>query len=496
MDESIPYAHIQYEGDRHWTFQLIERLRKPFISTVEMEAVTEALQAVKDPRAIEPLCDILANAAYPERVRKAAGAVLVAEDLVPDSKTVRGWWASDDPLLKGFALEFLDDPAIIEDAAATGTYPLNLLALENMRFGYDLPHQIDIKLTAMQHDNPDIRAEAVFTLLLDEPVRAEGPLLEATHDASVRVVEAAIANLAYYPTQRVYLRLCQMESHRDHNVRYQAEVSAQELRETFRAAVAYRRDEATRKHVRQWLEPIWDLLHFSVYDLEREPSGDLPQLNTLTPLETTTVLQRLSDPDTSVNVLTELLLGGDWSTIPAEQRAEVGAVLVGHQDRDVRRYATTILEMWGDRENLVQLLGDRYYDVRRDAMYSLANLPPDPELAHVAWQHQALLEYALKAFAAHTSRDEAILLLKGVVLDTARRENHRFEALWQLIKLEATEALVELMPLLSAPPALTWTLHTALLEAAHQFGLTPPNLDHLREVDHLEVQVALAPLLT
>jgi hypothetical protein len=51
------------------------------------------------------------------------------------------------------------------------------------------------------------------------------------------------------------------------------------------------------------------------------------------------------------------------------------------------------------------------------------------------------------------------------------------------------------MPLLEREPALTWALHISLLENARTYRIKPPALERLRDVDHVDVQVAIAPFL-
>lgn len=46
--------------------------------------------------------------------------------------------------------------------------------------------------------------------------------------------------------------------------------------------------------------------------------------------------------------------------------------------------------------------------------------------------------------------------------------------------------------MLQEPPVVTWALHLALLDAIMDLGLPLPNVGHLREVDNLHVQAAVA----
>ncbi|MFE3258671.1 hypothetical protein ACFXPS_01585 [Nocardia sp. NPDC059091] len=51
-----------------------------------------------------------------------------------------------------------------------------------------------------------------------------------------------------------------------------------------------------------------------------------------------------------------------------------------------------------------------------------------------------------------------------------------------------------LLSLLSEPPLVTWAVHLRLLDACRKSGLCPPAASALREVDNLDVALALADL--
>lgn len=65
-------------------------------------------------------------------------------------------------------------------------------------------------------------------------------------------------------------------------------------------------------------------------------------------------------------------------------------------------------------------------------------------------------------------------------------------AVHHLADLGAAQEVGQLAGLLLEPPAVTWALHLALLDAITDLGLPPPDIRHLREVDNLHVQAAVA----
>ena len=68
-------------------------------------------------------------------------------------------------------------------------------------------------------------------------------------------------------------------------------------------------------------------------------------------------------------------------------------------------------------------------------------------------------------------------------------------AIYTLTKFGADEELAPLMKYLQYEPPVTWALHIALLDAAAKYHLPIPDISHLREVDNLDLQVAIAPFV-
>jgi hypothetical protein len=65
-------------------------------------------------------------------------------------------------------------------------------------------------------------------------------------------------------------------------------------------------------------------------------------------------------------------------------------------------------------------------------------------------------------------------------------------AVRRLAELGGAEQVRQLGGLLLEPPAVTWALHIALLDAIGDLGLPTPDIGHLRQVDNLFVQEAVA----
>jgi hypothetical protein len=156
------------------------------------------------------------------------------------------------------------------------------------------------------------------------------------------------------------------------------------------------------------------------------------------------------------------------------------------------------LQEWGDAAELLSLLGDADFGVRKSAMYRLGLLPPDRRIAVVAWDHLNRSDVfgvhateTLGTFVAHADPAEAIPRLASVAADRTRPENLRAAAVRDLNLLDAADAVRGLCPLLAEPPAVTWALQIAVLDAVADLGIAVC-VGPLADVDRLDVQVALA----
>ena len=98
----------------------------------------------------------------------------------------------------------------------------------------------------------------------------------------------------------------------------------------------------------------------------------------------------------------------------------------------------------------------------------------------------------LGTFVAHAGRADAVPKLFSMAADPARPENLRRAAVHELNVFEAADAVGRLTGLLAEPPAVTWALHIAVLEAVADLGLSAAGVADLTAVDNLHVQAAVA----
>jgi len=505
----IPYADIIEAADRRWTARLLERLASPDVPGSELEDLVGALQAMSDPRSVSPLEATLTDLGRPARIREAAGSILGGmQYLTPDvpAEKLRRWWAEGDTILRRHALSCMDRvdcPDIVLRVAADTSHEFHAEAIGRMLFFFDRPEDQKIKLAALSHPDAGVREAVATVLLWDEPVAAEVPLLTATRDPVPEVAAEAANTLEYYPSLRVIHCLHELLGHADKKVREEARDSYQAIC----CELLYHlrdQDPHVSGQVRRWLRPAWDLLAFTAEELqpgEDEGTATRPEKPDER-MPVADLLAMLADPGTSPRLLNDRLWSDCWRAYGEYDRRRLRPVFLMHPDPLVRERAAWIFAAWEDAGGLLTLIRDPDLGVRKVTMYNLGQLPPMAGMASLAWDylHQPGVlgchaTETLDTFVKHTDRPDAVRRLGWIASDHGRREELRVAAVHHLARLGATDEVGQLAGLLLEPPEVTWALHLALLEAITDLGLPRPDLGHLREVDNLHVQAAVARIM-
>jgi hypothetical protein len=503
----IPYDDITEKAGRGWTLRLLDRLTAPDLPDAELDDLVGALQAVSDPRSFGPLEAVVCDTGRPARTRQAASTILsglhhVAFD-VPQQK-LRRWWREGDTILHRHALMLMDGlccPGIVLQVASDPRHPLQAEALTRMDFWFDLPEYEAVKMAALSHPDPEVRRNAAYVLLWDEPVAAEGPLIGATRDPVPEVAVEAVNTLKYYPSRRTLRCLHRLLDHANDEVRQQAEESFAEVRGEMLDRLRSPHGQVAAR-VRAWLRPVWRLLALTDAELrpgEKSPPAAAADRPVKGRLPMPALLDLLTNPDTSPLFLRDALWQNDWPGYAPAERRRLREVLLAHPDPLVREQAAGCLATWRDAEGLLMLAADANFIVRKQAMYHLGTLPPTPQVAEFAWEHLARADAlgvhateTLTTFARQASAEVAIPRLERLAVDEGQRECLRVTAVEELTRLGAAVAVARLLSLLRQPPAVTWALHIALLEAVLRLELPRPDITHLLEVDNLDVQAAVA----
>jgi HEAT repeat protein len=453
---TLDLDHIEATEDRSFTSALVARLGEP--------GVSRALLALDDPRAREPLLRLLEDHTAAPAAREAAGEILLESGEGVHRHEALRWWATGDELLREqalFAME-AEDASIVVPVAEHPGHPLHRHAIEAMKYGFEAPRFQAVKIAALDHSDPKVREAAAEVLLWDEPVAAEEALLRCAGDADPAVACAAMDTLRYYPTRRCVARLEGLRTSPYESVREAVDVALEDLRETMRPPEPPNPVEA-RPSARPTAPRI-------VYRADA-------------------LLAELSDPDGPWKERKARFSRVEWEAFTAAERTRLTSFLLAHADPWVRSEASVGLAAWQDHGALLALLHDRCFGVMKHAAYALGLTTPNPDAAAALRAHldaprvtSTHARETLQAWVTHAGSAAVPDLVALARHD--ERETVQVAAIYALTHLGARDELESLFPLLAAPPRVTWSVHTTLIDACTELGLAPPGLDTLRAVDN------------
>ena len=490
MSRAPPFARITRTQDRSWTLRLVARLADPALPHRELPRLEAALSALADGRARAPLTALLEDPSAPEPARAVASRLLPGLWDTPSPATLRAWWTQGDLLLRRHALLQMDRCCadLLLPVADDPAHPLHREALEAMCFGFPEAAHLQRLVRGTEHPDPAVRRAAISSLLYPEPWFAEDALLRCAHDPDPRVAQEAVEVLGYYPTRRCLRALAGLVDHPDAGVRSEVETVLRSHGRSF-AELLHRHGDPP---LQDWMAPVADLLG----TVSLEPPTVYPPRPPPVPVCLAELVARYGDPD------------GSWASaqerfpddVVPEDRAEAVRFLGAHPDAGVHSDACRLLAALDAQEVLVTLTQDPIFVVRKSATYYLGLTTPDPALAPALWDQLQRPEVCgthayetLVTWAHHAPPAEPVARLPGLVRSDVREEV-RCTAVRELVRARAREAVDALLPLLDAPPDVTWGLHLDLLRACEVLDIDPGPLPGLREVDHFHVQEALALL--
>ncbi len=506
--EKIPYDDINKKYDRAWTMRLLDRLVEPDVDEEELDSLSTSLGMLNDPRSHEALVAIVEDQTKSNAVRQAAAEALWHTTFADER--VMQWWENGESILQYLAINTMQGirfRPIIEAITSDPDHPLLQYAIRFVMYeNYTRPHDLDVKLQMLKHDNPKVQGAAAHSLVWDNPIIAEEALITLSHELDPEVATEAIFTLGYYYTQRSYKHLFKLRDHSNEDIRDAAIAASNEIRREFLHHLRYDengQEHPFQAHILNWLSPIWDQLAFSQEELEAEMEPW--QSSTHPPIENfDEAVETLKNLDLGYIKLLNVLSQIKGLTQTPAQRSEVTTLLLEHLDPQVRWYASELFHVWEDQDSLLNLVSDIDPEVRQMAIGMLRSTPPfKPEIANLLWtileetQDGNLTLYwaALDAYAAHENPQVAIPRLFDIAQNKKMVEEQRRAAIHGLFRLRANRELGDLMAILSEPPMLTWELHSQLLMFAKNLGIKIPSIKHLIDVDDLHLQIAIAPFL-
>ncbi|WP_067570185.1 HEAT repeat domain-containing protein [Nocardia acidivorans] len=486
--------------DRSQTLASLARAEAAATAESERAEAFAALAWLEDYRTLAPLTALVLDARRPVAVRTAASNVVAGYDDTTTPEIRRTWWGSGDPVTRRHALRLMErtEADIVIPVAADDRDPLQATALGAISIGFGEAEFIPVLVRALNHGDREIRRVAADVLLWEEPIAAEEGLLAAARDRSPGLAVTALETLRYYHTRRVLRAVAELCDSEDERVRAAATVSFDELREEFESML-HVADPKEAGLLRDWARPIADLLR-----PRSEPALEYRPARPFSPLRRsagTVISERdlrgiLDNPDQDWNAMATTLRRIDWLAFDSAARARLTAQLLAHPDPLIREISCVAFAEWSDSSALLTLTTDISFTVRKSAVYSLILLPPQPDIAARAWEYLATATgttgyEALRTYVAHAPEGEPVDRL----VDLARtdpRETIRHYAIEGLGNLEAPKAIRALVPLLHESPAVTWAVHTGLVNQLTRFGIPGTLPSYLATVDDLYLARAIA----
>jgi HEAT repeat protein len=492
FDHSIIRAQL----NRDFTDALLTEL--PNADGESQSSIFATLEELDDPRAKAKLTQLLQSPVAPAALREACGVVLRNSSDSPSDQHIEYCWKSGDEVLRTHALLCMtrEQSGIVENVLGQPTHLLFRHALATTVFGFESPRFQAHKVAALEHANPEIRRNAAEVLYWDEPLSAETALIACLADPHAEVAKQAARTLMYYPTSRVLLALA-AQAHDP-----QCAASLASLVDDFRSALLACRSQRQFDHLSAWMRDAHSIVGLAEVAWQKPETGAAAPYPTKKrmrsgPLLTADALiAEYAEPGGAwwhkLNAFPQLV---DLAFADADGR-RVADYFAVHPDSGVRAACTRLLADLQAAMALRALLQDTSYAVRKSAAYACVLMEPDTELATPLWDllmrpvtTSTHAYETLRSYVHHASAAQALPRL----VELARhdeRESVRSTAIALLEKMQARAELADLMPLLSEPPRVTWSVHIALLHAASGLNL-PVDVHPLVTVDNLHMQVAL-----
>lgn len=491
MTFTVTHQQIREVEDRSWTFALVDVVRSSSASAAEQDEALGTLAHLEDYRSIGPLTAMLEEHDLPDSIREAASRVLLGFDDSTTGERRRGWWESGDPVKMAHALRLMErsEADVIVAVAGDDRHPLQRLALAAMAFGLDEAKYQSVTIRALAHPDADVREAAADILLWDEPVTAEGPLVNAAYEPAGKVAAAAAATLKYYPSRRVLRALAELAKTTDGPTHAEAAESFDHSRSRFEDRATYGDPEQVMV-LREWMAPVADLVRWPADVQDRKPYSPPADRSRIAMTESD-LLALVADPDGAWEPKKQTLRHVAWKGYGADERGRLATALATHPDPVVRQAATEALTAWSRSAELLGLAADSSFLVRKSAWYCLGLVPRDSAFAEHAWEYMlaaggTTAYEALRTYVAHASTRDAKESLTALA-QIDGRESIRTQAISCLTDLGAARELESLVPLLREPPGVTWGVHIELIDGLRTLRFPEPDLDDLAAVDHLDL---------
>lgn len=499
------HDRIRDEQDRSYTLRLLDVVLEPGgeVAGAAWADALESLRGLEDYRTVAPLRRFVEDGRHPAELRHEVSRTLAGFDLTSTSAERRGWWASQDEVLRAHAMRLMGrtEAEIVNAVATDATHPLQAIAVSALEWGFEESEFQDAKIAALDSPRADVRLAGVYAVSWDEPLAAEPKLRQLLTDSDSQVATAAAYALQYYPSLATLVCL------RGYDAQMHGKDFAQQLAESIDfiegtiEAELLRSNPPAQERLRDWIDAISYQPDESSTSQPRAPSETTKRSQSLKLEANPQPLDEILDTTTGPFLeKARALRAVDWESVPDRERADVARRLVEHPDPEVRIIATVPLARWNHGRALVELLDDEHAGVRKTAMYSLGQVEKDPQFAGVA---RARLTDAvgtggvetLATFARHAEPLERDALLFDFAV-ASHQFGMRTAAVQLLSDVEAEVRLRRVLRLLDQPPWVNWAYHIALLETdvAREVA-NGRRLAQLADVDNIHVAALAARVI-
>jgi hypothetical protein len=505
---AFDFAAIDESGDRAHTLALLAVVFDPLVDAGLADRAVATLQELSDPRMVVPLLQVVASQDSPDVVRERAARLLPP----PTGNELREWFNSPYPFLRSLALrqvgrEHGDLLRSVLDAPDASQVD-RIDALSGILFTFEESEWMGYLMTAIDDDDPDVAATAARELFWDEPVAAEGALVNAL-DRGGNVAIQAARTLTYYPTKRVVEALVAFGPQPEFEDEWPPD-PVDAVLDHFRDAL--RQPAAVAERMRQWMGHIAEMVAFEALmaegrNEEVDPGPGDPVKTVLQSVSpqlfswNETLLDRTKDPDEPIHLLVADLRRLDLDSVPGEVRRSWTVELCRHPCSERRERGAIMAAHFGFADSILELLDDPNVSVRKTAVYQARFLDRNVLIAD---RVLALLESGV---VCSTQASEAVgTWARHVEHATATKRLLRFarDDLRESVVVQAIEELAngddgadsvrKLVDLLHRAPMKTWAVHGSILEGCARYRIDPGSVNHLRTVDNVWLQTAIVQL--
>ncbi len=504
----MDYEQIRKSEDRSFSLILVEKL-KACSDEDELEEIVHTIHKLDDYRTEQPLREIMENTENAALLRAIASDALCGCTTPDDIVLERAWWNSGDEILMRHAIRVSSrtNKELLRQIASDPVHKFYTDALESMSCRFEEPYFRQLKMNAMYSDAPSVRRTSAESLLWDQPIAAEPRLLILANDDDDEVAEEAIDVLCYCQSQATLRGLADLANSGRMPLREMHKHALEEVRSTFESSIKsmFERSPEAVPVYRQWLRPVEDLFDWDELQRPEVHNSSQPRAREdiqarLGPQE---IIEWFNNADGRWADRFGFCNSLDYGALTASDKTILESFFSSHIDWSVRERGAFVLAKLDSGNSLLKLLDDPVLAVRQAASYWIREVSKDERIATRLWevvQDDSVggvnASEALESYVIHDSFSPLLNDKLVTLALTDQRESIVSTAVWKLKERGAKESIESVLSILSREPLITWSVHSAILEACVDLDIAVPNIEELRKIDDLHAQESLAMLVS